>query len=444
MSTRFLSARPVERTLSISSPEQATPFGCCTFFDNCTTDILSLYYRNGLDLLDWMGFNPTDECYRSVEFINYLRPEQSGGADTAGYISNPCSDPNGVEFGSCKLSVEDFGLYGREGPTRKLLKPERYCKTTPRRLFDGTPIESEFDWDMTFTMDQLLNDIRSHLVVGNATTSGQFDGLQRWVRTGLVSGCQAVDPYVVNWNNNPLGGGAGITVNGAAAPAGYSLVDFLLDIHRNNKERISWSPVLRGQTMQLGDTILVMPGFAARCLLDEFTCWSVCPGEQYEVVLKDYMGARDFRLSLNGGLFGDGQISLDGDTIPILQYDWELINGPTRFDMYMLTGAVGNVRIWEGEHLSAQIALDELMQGNTTGADQGFWGVNGNRVLGRTDTENLCRTLKLWMSPRLWCMAPWLQTRIQNVACHRPIGPLSPNPSDTSFYPQTSFEQATC
>lgn len=168
-----------QRTLSIASPEEATPFGCCNFFDACTSDIFSLYYRNGLGLLDWMGFNPTMDCYRSVEFISYVRPEQSGGADTAGYLSDPCADPNGIEFGSCKLYVEDFGLYGREGPTRNLFKPERYCKTRPRYLFDGTPIENEADWDMTFTMDAMLTDIREHLIIGNATTAGQFDGLQQ-------------------------------------------------------------------------------------------------------------------------------------------------------------------------------------------------------------------------------------------------------------------------
>jgi len=41
------------------------PVGCCNFFDACTTDILSLYYRKrpGLARLD--GFNP-DRCLLSL------------------------------------------------------------------------------------------------------------------------------------------------------------------------------------------------------------------------------------------------------------------------------------------------------------------------------------------------------------------------------------------
>ena len=316
----------VER-LTIASPEQATPFGCCNFFDTCSDGIFSLYFRGTLDLLDWMGFEPTDTCLRKVDFISYVRPDGNGAS--AGHISDPCADPNGITFGSCSLSVEDFGLYGRVGPTRKLLKPVKYCSQSPRRFLDGSPINSEFDWDMVFTMDVLLNDIRTALVTGNSTTAGQFDGLQRWVRTGYDN-CRSLDSYVVNWNNNPLGGGGGVTLNGALAPAGFDFVDWLLDIHRNIKERTSWSPLLANQTRRVGDTILVLPGFLARCLLDFYTCWSVCP-EALDTttdatrIVKEVGDRRDFRIQLNGGLFGDGRIFLDGDEIPFPPFDrdWE-------------------------------------------------------------------------------------------------------------------------
>lgn len=422
---------------------QASPFGCCNYFDSCTDEIFSLYYKGQLGLLDWMGFNVTNECYKSVEFIDYVRPEQSNGSDTAGYISDPCATPNGIEFGSCKLTVEDFGRYGRTGPTRSIMKPEFYCKTRPRYMLDGQPIESESMWDMMFTMDVMLNDIREDLVTGNATTTGQFDGLQRWVKTGYD--CQMLNSYVVNWNNNGLDGGAGITVNGAAAPATYNIVDYLLDIHRNIKQRISWSPMLSNQARSVGDTILLMPGFLARGLLDYYTGWTVEPGRQYEEMNFNALEARDFRLSLNGGLFGDGQISLDGDTIPILQYDWGMINGPTRGDIYYLTGQIGAQRIWEGQHLSAQAALDTLgtLYGGAGNAAGYFTSDNG-RVLGKIDTDEQCYHTKLWMHPRLFCYAPWAQARIQNVAHHTPLGPLSPDPADTSFYPQSSFTAAVC
>lgn len=421
--------------------DAATPFGCCAFFDECADGIFSLYYRGVLDLLDWMGFVPTDTCYRSVEFINYLRPEQSGGADTPGYISDPCEDPHGTEFGECSLTVDDFGRYGREGPVRDLMKSKKWCKISPRFFLDGTPVDSEAQWDMFFAMDQLLTDIRKALVTGNATTAGQFDGLERWVRTGYD--CASLDSYVINWNGNPMAGGNGITINGAAIANTWDIIDVLLDVFRNIMERVSWSPLLRQQqgNMREGDVIILLPGFLARCLLDFFTCWSVCGGAQYEIVTKDAKEMREFRLTLNGGMFGDGQIMLDGFTIPLLQYDWELVKGPKTGDMYLLTGAIGQNRVWEGEHLDANTAVREALEGYNSSE---YSSLDGGRVLTKGDVNNLCAQKKLWMFPRLFCMAPWAQVRFQNVQCETPTGPLSPDPSETSFYPETCFNPAEC
>lgn len=430
--------RMVERETALTLSTAASPFGCCNFFDSCADEIFSLYYKGTLDLLDWMGFNVSDECYRVIHFIEWVRPEQSAGADTAGYISDPCTDPNGIEFGTCTLSVEDFGRYGREGPARDIMIPEKYCKTRPRYFLDGTPVQTESMWDMTFTMDQILNDIRVALITGNSTTAGQFDGLQRWVRTGYD--CQGLNSYVLNWNNNSMDGGGGITLNGAATNPGFNIVDWLLDLHRNIMQRISWSPLLRNQTLQTGDMILVMPTFMTRCLLDYFACWSVCPGAQYEEIQKNLREINDFRFALNGGMFGNGQISLDGHTIPLLGYDWGLINGPTRGDMYLLTGAIGSQRIWEGEHLSAETALSRIPV-NLAGR---FESSDGGRVLVKMVSDNECYQIRQWIHPRLWCMAPWAQVRIQNVVCQTPSGPLSPNPADTSFFITSSFDPAVC
>jgi hypothetical protein len=301
-------------------------------------------------------------------------------------------------------------------------------------------------WDMTFTMDAVLNDIRNAVITGNSANAGQFDGLQRIVRTGYDN-CRALDSYVINWNNNSMSGGAGITYNGNATASTYDIVDWLLDIHRDIRERISWSPLLNTQTRRVGDTIILLPGFMARCLLDFYTCWSVCP-ESLDTttdatrIVKENHENRDFRIQLNGGMFGDGKIFLDGDEIPLLVYDWSMINGPTRGDMYYLTGSVGSQRIWEGEHISAMNVMDELGAVDSDAGD--YFSSDEGRVLGKVDTDNLCRVLKLWMAPRLWCMAPWAQARFQNVACHTPTGPLSPDPDDSSFFIESSFGQAEC
>lgn len=425
-----------QRTMSVGN--QASPFGCCSFFDRCGDgDLLSLYFSGQLPLLDWMGFNVSQKCYRTVEFMSWLRPENIGGTPTAGYLADPCANPHGVEYGSCKLTVEDFGRIGRVGPTRDLMKPKKYCKTDPLWRLDGTPVTTEIEWDQKYVGDQVLADISKLLITGNAATGGQFDGLERWVRTGYD--CNMLDSIVIDWNGNPMTGGAGITWNGAAVPATFNFVDILLAAYRKIKQRIKWAPRLRVQPISMGDMIIVAPTQMLQCLMDHYTCWSVCDGSQYNEVALQAYEARQFRNGLLGGMFGDGQITLDGQIIPLLGYDWELIKSPTLGDMYFLTGAVGAFRVWEGEHIAASNAIAELgAAGNNP-----YFTSDGERMLWRVDTENECRTLKGWLHPRLFCKAPFLQTRFQDVRCQTPGGWLSPDP-DTSWFPETSFSQAQC
>lgn len=423
----------IQRQFALSN--MATPMGVCNFFDRCTDEIMSLHYAGRLYLLDWMGFNVTDEHYKSVEFITYVRPEFNNGTPTTGYIADVCADPNGVSFGTCKLTVEDFGVYGRQGPVRKIVYPKLYCKTDPRRRLDGTPITDEREWDMRFTMDVLLQDVMRHLVTGNAATPGQFDGLEQWVNTGYD--CSMLDSTVINWNGNSMEGGAGMTWNGNALGSSYNIIDVLLAIYRRIKQRIQWSPLLSTQQSRVGDMILLMPSFMVNCFLDYFTCWKVCAGSQYNEVMLQSFEARTFRNSLLGGLFGYGTITLDNTPIPILAYDHEMIKGPTTGDIYLLVASVGSERIWSGEFLSASSAASNL-------GGQGYFSTDGGRVLGKVETDNLCEKMKLWLHLRLFCKAPWMQARLQSVKCVTPDGPLSGDPLASSFYPLTSFNDAVC
>jgi hypothetical protein len=424
----------------------ATPFGCCNFFDNCGDgDLMSLYYRGQLKLLDLMNFEPTQDCLVVKEFISYNRPEQSGGTSTVGYLSDPCVAPNSVEYGSCKISIDDFGLFGRTSKERNIQISERYCEQRPRFRLDGTRVDNETEWDMIFTMDAMLDDVRRSLVTGNATTPGQFDGLERWVRTGHP--CDGMlDSMVINWNGNPMTGGNGITFNGNPVANTFDIVDVLSAINRRVNQRVGWSPVLRNQRFQPGQKILVMHSDSIECLLNFYTCWSVCrDGQTVDQTQLDSIEAREFRMNLEGGMFGDGEILLNREVIPILAYDWELNKGPTTFDMYFLTLGVGTQRFWEGHMLTAQNAIDNLASesfGVTNPGD--FFSTDGGRVLGKFDVTNLCRLVKLWMSLRMFCPAPWAQARIQNVVCRNPLGTLSPDPLDTSFSPLTSFGSAVC
>lgn len=421
-----------QRAMTLSTG--ASPFGCCNFFDRCTDELLGLHFAGGLPLLDWIGFTVGTDCVKTFEYITFVRPTQSEGANTAGHLADPCATPNGWEFGSAKMTIEDFGRYGRLGPTRNIMQPTRYCMTDPRKRLDGSDVTDEREWDMRFTMETIVQDLSKDLIVGNKATAGKMDGLENIVKTGYAS--PMLDSWVVDWNGNTMAGGAGITVNGTAIAATFDFIDVLEAIVRRIKARIGWSPLLNTQQMNLGDLILLMPTNTAECLLDFYTCWSVCTSTDDLTVMLQLPEARAFRRQIMGGLYGYGQITIDGIPIPIMGYDWELVKSATLSDIYLLTGGVGSVKLWYGEHLSAATAA-------STFGTAGYFATDGGRVLGLWETENECYHLKEWIHPRIYTRAPWAQVRFQDVACSTVLDPLSPDPA-SSFYPLSSFAPAVC
>jgi hypothetical protein len=428
------------RALTLSTA--ATPFGCCNFFDRCNDEIMSLHFGGTLGLLDWMNFQVSDECYKVLEFISYNRPANG----SAGYLADPCADPNGIEYGTSKLTLEDFGRYGRTGPTRDIMKPKRFCATDPVRRLDGVPVTSEREWDMRFATDVILQDINRHSVTGNAAVPGQFGGLEYWVKNGYPGpNGKTLDSIVINWAGNNLAGAGGgaKTWNGAAIAAAFEWFDVLKAAVRNIKQRISWARQLANQPMMLGDMILALPTFLGYCVLDAYACYTICGGGQFTPVNLQQSEVRTFRDNLvradnPSNLFGAGYITIDNMDIPLMNWDWGLIKGPQRGDIYLLTGAIGGVRIWEGEHLSAETAASEY-------GELGYESFDEGRMLGTVVTENECRLMKFWMHPRMFCRAPWTQIRFADVECDTPGTPLSPDPTETSFFPQgSSFTPAVC
>lgn len=418
----------MQRALTVST--NPSPFGSFNYFDRCTDELMGLHFEASLPLLDWIGFEVDDEYTKTFEYLTFVRPAYSSGSATAGYLSDACADPNSWEFGTNKFTVTGFGRYGRRGPTRDIMKPMFYCKTDPRRRLDGTPVTDEREWDMRFTTEVILQDISRHIITGNNSTAGQMDGLERIVKTGYSS--SMLDSTVIDWNGNLMSGGSGITWNGTAVASTNDFVDVLRAVVRRVRQRIGWSPMLSNQRMNVGDMVLVMPTHVAECLLDFYTCWSVCATTDDIAIQLQSFEARRFRDQLLGGLFGYGQITIDGIPIPILAYDYGLIKGPTLSDVYLLTGSVGSVKLWFGEHLAAAQAARQY--GNL-----GYFSTDGGRILGLYHNENECVSLREWMHPRVYTRAPWAQVRFQDVRCVGVTNPLSPDPLESSFYPLSSF-----
>lgn len=422
----------------------ATIYGCCGLFDMCSDrDLMSLSFEGQSKFLDWIGWEKSDVCIIKKNFITYVRPESSQSARSAGYITDPCGASNGVEFGTCDFTLEDYGLLRRHGPARNATNiGMRYCEIQPRYRLDGSPIRDDQEFDMRLATEALLQDLKLMLIDGNKTTGGQFDGLQRLIKTGYTNSvgrfCRTMDSIIVDWNGNTLDGGSGVTWNGAAVGSGYDFIDVLMSVYRRIRDRIKLAPALDAQPLTPGDMIIVAPTHILRCILDQFTCWSVCPGAtNIQVAIQSYE-ARKFRDSLNGGPFGDGKIYIDGFEIPLVSYNWGMTDDDTgASDVYLLTGRVGNVKTISGQYKNMIAVPSAYPEGP-------FRYTDGGRILTWMNNTQTCIQREIQMEPRLLMWAPWAQARFQDVLCTTPGGIISPDPWESSFFPETSFSAATC
>lgn len=419
----------------LSKSTLATLYGCSGLFDLCgDDDLMSLSFEGQSPFLDWIGWERTEVCRVRKGFITTVRGENCSD----GWVSDPCADPNGIEYGVCEFELKDFARLRRQGPVRDATEARmRLCERQPRYRLDGTPITDDREYDMRLATEVVLQDLKRMIITGNSATSGQADGLQRLVKVGYTDPegrrCTSMDSLVVDWNGNGMGdlpSGSGATLNGNAIAAGWDFVDILLYVYRHIRQDIAMAPALAAQNLKVGDIVLVMPTFLTRCLLDMYTCWSVCPSADI-----DTYAARTFRNELNGGMFGAGRIYLDGFEIPLIAYDWELINGPTRGDIYMLTGQVGNVKLLQGQYLDMNAAPESY-------PEAGFTVTDGGRLLTWVEQDHTCIRQIVEMRPRLLSWAPWANARFQDVACAGPGLPKSPDPCATSYYPERSFSVA--
>ena len=342
----------------------------------------------------------------------------------------------------CDFSLDDFALLRRHGPERNATRASvKLCETQPRYRLDGTPITSDAEYDMRLATESLVQDLKLMLINGNATSEGQFDGLERLVKTGYVNSkgvsCRSMDSVVVEWNSNGLDGGEGITWNGLGVANTYGLVDVLMAIVRRVRDRIQLAPALSSAGLSEGDIVIVAPNHILRVLLDAYTCWSVCPGSTNIQVAIQSFEARTFRRSLMGGMFGYGQIEIDGLTIPLMAYDWALHDVTTGLsDMYVLTGQVGNVKLISGQYLDLSTTPTNYPEANYSYTD-------GGKILTWLERTKTCVYREVELQPRLLMWGPWAQARIQNISVSALGGVISADPWSGSF-PETSFSTPVC
>ena len=401
--------------------ELPTVFGCNPLFNICTdADLMSLSFQGANPLMDWIGWVRTQTCVVKRGFIQYVRAEAINGSKSAGYLADPCADANSYEFATCDFTLTDFARLRRASPERDITKAGlNYCVTQPRFRLDGSPITDQTEWDMRWATEVLMQDLRTMVFNGNAATPGQFNGLEQLVKTGYTNAngdpCPLMDSIVIDWNDNPMTGGAGITWNGRSVASTVSFIDVFLAVYRRLRSRIRMAPSLSSQNLTPGSIVFVLPSDFIPCILDAYTCWSVCDTN----ITVNSLDARNFRSGLNGGTYGAGRVFLDGFEIPLLPNDYGLINGGNNFDAYLLTGNVGSVKLINGEYNDmAPVASNH---GDRFATDSGL-------ILTWDEFVKTCVKQYVEMQPRLNMWAPWAQVRFENIQCNVPGGIMSVDP----------------
>jgi hypothetical protein len=408
-------------------------FGCDPLFDIFTDEaLMSLSFEGSAPFLDWLGWERTNICVIKKAFINFVRAEPDGGEASEGWVADPCEEANSYQVDYCDFTLTEFARLRRKSPTRDITKADiDYCKASPRYRVDGTPIDDQLEYDFRLATEVLMQDLKRMVIDGNKTTDGQFDGLNRLIKTGYTdsdgSACPAMDSIIIDYNNNTVNSTSttGVTWNGRAVLAQFNFFNILTDVVRHIRRRIQMAPALNAQRMLVGDMVLVLPATFAPCLLDAFNCWSFCDND---TELVNSAESRQNRNALNTGLYGAGHITIDGFEIPLMPYDWGLIESGATFTAYLLTGSVGNVKLLQGQYNDMDFAARKR--------PDKFASTDGGRLLNFQEDLKTCIVQYAEMQPRLLAWAPWAQARFENVVCTTPGGALSSDPWDTYFpYP---------
>lgn len=440
--------QPVQRDMTISSV--GSIYGCSGVFDLCgDADLISLSLQGADPLLDYIGWEVTDVCVLERNFIDRVIPDEE---TRAGWLGDACADPNTVNWGVVAFRIEDFARLRRSTPTLDVTKSGlRMCEAQPRYRKDGTRITSELEFRSVLATEVMLQDLKLMMIAGDADTAGQFDGLEKLVTTGYTDfkgrRASAMDSIVIDWNGNTLAGGAGATWQDSrglrSISSTASFTDVLRSIVRILKARIKNSG-LGVMNLQLGDMVLVATSEMAESILDQYTCWSVCEGGEFNESNLNSLEARAFREGLMGGTFNannttiqaEGIIRIHGVAIPIITYDWGLQQGSSASDIYLLTGSVGGRKVLNGQFNDFRAIPTRYDNASK------YFTTDGGRVLGYFETDHTCLQQVSEMQPRVVMWAPWLQVRISDVTASTPGGPFEADPLSSFFYGGTSFELA--
>lgn len=410
----------------------STLYGCTSLFGLCGPDEVI-----GLSLMDdklsaWMEWFPNDVCEQFVKFLTYADVEGTAAGSPQTTAGAACDDPPKSEKGTFEIFLGDKGLLRVSGEPVVLTKiGERKCDKQPIYTlpFAGAPggvrIDNDLDFEAIVAAEALKNDLSRHLITGDKGTTGEFDGLEQLVNTGYVdiktgTTNSGIDSLVVAWSNDNFDG----AVNGKG-----NIISWVIALVRRIRQRVQMAG--RG-TIAVGDLVLVMTTEMRDAFLDAFACYGLCTPSAYNEIFRDNLAVREFRDQFNGGLFGDGYITVDGIAVPIVTHDWlpRTQSGTKHVsDIYILTRRMGASRVLYGQYHPMTQGVDKARE---FGAGH-YRLMQGDRLVQWIKWDNLCVQTSLAVKPNIYLSAPWAQARITNVGVDPLLDPISLDPQSSYF-----------
>jgi hypothetical protein len=409
-----------------------TLYGCTGLFGLCGPDEVVGLTMSDDKLIAWMNWRANNVCEQFAKFLTYMDVAGTAAGSPSSLAGRPCDDPPVAEKGTFEIFIGDKGLLRVAGNPIELTKVgERKCDKQPTYTLPlpgapgGVRIDNDVDFEAIVAGEALKNEISRLTIDGDKTNAGEFDGLQQLVNTGYTDVKTGltnamIDSTIVAWANDNMDG----AVNGNG-----NLIAYVIELARRVRRRVRMAG---GGDVPVGEMVLVMPSFLRDCFLDAFACYGLCSPSQYNELFRDNLAVREFRDKFNGGLFGDGYITVDGQPIPIIAHDWLPVtqSGVNHVsDIYILTRRVGARQVLYGQYHPMGEAVDVARK---YGADH-YRLLQGDRIIQWVKWDNLCLQTAIAIKPNLYLSAPWAQVRITNVGCNPRLAPISDDPQSAYF-----------
>jgi len=443
------SINPIARQHGVIERHDATETGLYPLYNNPLLDICS---ENGLiglalsgtynKLFDFIGLEASNVDNKTIQSLTYMGVEgTAAGTATLPWQADPCDDRASSEWGSCALNFNGFGRLSLRTPVRDITQAAiKKCEIQPEYFYDGARVTDELQWDFIHTSKSLFSSLHNALIVGNKSSGDeQFDGLQRLIKTGYVDTetgevCSSLDSNVIDYNEQSMcpptaSPTAGITWNGNAVPGGTTLIQIVEEVIHVTMQRAAMSSY---GDLNSGNVVIVMPNSWISEFLDCYTCAKYCT----DGIGMDSKDAREYRESLNGGLFNAGSIRVANLIVPIIGYDHSLINASGTADMYILTNKIGQQPLIRMEYNDFRRVVNA--GGGVTSRPQLFALDDGKLLVMPSGNAGTCDSFILELQPRLIVRAPWAQTRIQDVA-RSAISPTISGDSSSTFYIESNL-----